>query len=508
MTTLYAQGTGAWNSITWNTQADGLGDTQAPVPGDTVDPNSFTVDCADINTDEYTLNGSFTTSKLYASESGVFLSINWKCATNGGFSQSATVGVMHYSNGYVVDVCEVNVQNYNLDTMSSWVSSYWQATGSGLYNSVTWKAESSGTANSLEITGPQSWNNNTLDAKSYQINFTDCALGSSTLVATQGGQWDCYTWYAQNSGNFASITWKSASVNGATGNNHSSDTLNSNGYTIDVADSDIGTLSLVGDGWTSSKWYSRSQEIDWLHITLYSILEGTGICITQPPTNECTVKFNGGDVINMADADLRGITLDVNNATLWSTFWYAQNDNVTWANQVWNTHQNGYGYVGTPINDNICCANGKVTFNTPSNNNAETDLRYRIAPSETGAFVIGTLQAGISEEDIVSPDYVVIGQKNYTNGQNGTYPTSETSKTEQLIADQAVVASAVASIIKGVSILGQVGTYDVATALTAAKAEQLALDIAEVVSKRGSINSNCHIHGVFGSDKYTPKTLG
>jgi hypothetical protein len=41
----------------------------------------------------------------------------------------------------------------------------------------------------------------------------------------------------------------------------------------------------------------------------------------------------------------------------------------------------------------------------------------------------------------------------------GTYPTTETSKGEQITADQAAVAAAVNSILDTATILGQSGTY-------------------------------------------------
>lgn len=51
------------------------------------------------------------------------------------------------------------------------------------------------------------------------------------------------------------------------------------------------------------------------------------------------------------------------------------------------------------------------------------------------------------------------------------------------------------------------GTLDVEAAEVAAAAAQLATDVSEVENNKGSINSNCQILGVFGTDQYTPKTL-
>jgi len=62
----------------------------------------------------------------------------------------------------------------------------------------------------------------------------------------------------------------------------------------------------------------------------------------------------------------------------------------------------------------------------------------------------------------------------------GAYPTTATSKAEQLAADKAAVTAEAANILDGTTILTIAGTFDLAAAEAAAAAAQLAGDIAEV----------------------------
>jgi hypothetical protein len=64
------------------------------------------------------------------------------------------------------------------------------------------------------------------------------------------------------------------------------------------------------------------------------------------------------------------------------------------------------------------------------------------------------------KSSVVDASYVVTGHDNYTGGSAGTYPTTATSKAEQLSADQAAVASAVAYIDNTQAVLNQPGELD------------------------------------------------
>jgi hypothetical protein len=64
---------------------------------------------------------------------------------------------------------------------------------------------------------------------------------------------------------------------------------------------------------------------------------------------------------------------------------------------------------------------------------------------------------------VVSASYVAVGNDNYAGGSAGTYPTTATSKAEQLAEDKAAVAAAVAGILDSVTILTHTGTYHEAT---------------------------------------------
>lgn len=66
MTTLYAQSTGNWDAINWNTAANGSGSNQTPAAGDTLVSNSYTV----------TVNGNYTVTKVTNTSGGTFTLAN------------------------------------------------------------------------------------------------------------------------------------------------------------------------------------------------------------------------------------------------------------------------------------------------------------------------------------------------------------------------------------------------------------------------------------------------
>lgn len=68
---------------------------------------------------------------------------------------------------------------------------------------------------------------------------------------------------------------------------------------------------------------------------------------------------------------------------------------------------------------------------------------------------------------VVEAEWVVIGNVNRTGGDAGTYPTTATSKAEQLAADQAAVLVDAAKIKLGTTVLSQPGAYDYVAAIAA-----------------------------------------
>lgn len=62
MTTLYAQSTGNWDAINWNTAANGSGSNQTPAAGDTLVSNTYTV----------TVNGNYTAARVTNTLGGTF----------------------------------------------------------------------------------------------------------------------------------------------------------------------------------------------------------------------------------------------------------------------------------------------------------------------------------------------------------------------------------------------------------------------------------------------------
>ena len=118
------------------------------------------------------------------------------------------------------------------------------------------------------------------------------------------------------------------------------------------------------------------------------------------------------------------------------------------------------------------------------------------ALSDTGAGVFfgptgteygpGTMVGG--DVTPVDPEWVVTGHDNFVGGSHGTYPTTATSKAEQLAADRILVLAQAASIKDDATILGVDGTYDFAAAIAAGHdagydeglADQYILDVAVV----------------------------
>lgn len=83
----------------------------------------------------------------------------------------------------------------------------------------------------------------------------------------------------------------------------------------------------------------------------------------------------------------------------------------------------------------------------------------------------------------------------------GTYPTTATSQAAQLATDQATVLAAAASIKDNATILGQAGTYDFTTAITAGyasgEAAQLAADRFAINAVAASISDT--VTGLLGT---------
>lgn len=129
----------------------------------------------------------------------------------------------------------------------------------------------------------------------------------------------------------------------------------------------------------------------------------------------------------------------------------------------------------TPVQD------GPLTLRVSAKNASGTSYWYLDLPvpvypaesntttDETGYGPTGTEYAGSLNmslyaliSDIVSADYVVVGNDNYVGGSPGTYPTTATSQAAQLATDQGVVLAAAEYITTDVTdLLGTVdGTLD------------------------------------------------
>ncbi|OQA02132.1 MAG: hypothetical protein BWY71_00136 [Planctomycetes bacterium ADurb.Bin412] len=127
----------------------------------------------------------------------------------------------------------------------------------------------------------------------------------------------------------------------------------------------------------------------------------------------------------------------------------------------------------------------------------------------TGSEYAGSLNLTlyVLKSAVVSESYVVVGHDNYTGGSAGTYPTTATSKAEQLAEDKAAVTAAAASIKDDTTILTVAGTYDFTTALATSysdgQANQLAADQAAVDAEKASIKDDTEILGVTGTYDFT-----
>lgn len=80
----------------------------------------------------------------------------------------------------------------------------------------------------------------------------------------------------------------------------------------------------------------------------------------------------------------------------------------------------------------------------------------------TGAEYAGALNLALYTliSGVVSADYVVVGNNNYSGGSAGTYPTTATSQAAQLAIDVAVVNAEKDAILSTAEILGVTGTFD------------------------------------------------
>lgn len=89
MATLYAQSTGNWDAINWNTAANGSGSNQTPGASDSLVSNSYTV----------TVNGSYTVTQVTNTSGGTFTLANGSTltcthATDGVVGAYANVGAV------------------------------------------------------------------------------------------------------------------------------------------------------------------------------------------------------------------------------------------------------------------------------------------------------------------------------------------------------------------------------------------------------------------------------
>ena len=92
MTTLYAQSTGNWSAITWNTAANGSGSNQTPAAADTLVSNSYTV----------TVDGDYTVTRVTNTGGGTFslangVTLTCTDATAGVVGDAANVGAVTMS---------------------------------------------------------------------------------------------------------------------------------------------------------------------------------------------------------------------------------------------------------------------------------------------------------------------------------------------------------------------------------------------------------------------------
>ena len=112
------------------------------------------------------------------------------------------------------------------------------------------------------------------------------------------------------------------------------------------------------------------------------------------------------------------------------------------------------------VDDTVTFAHGSVAGLA-----VRPDAGEMVVGAVAGAGVLlveGTLDLGsyVLIADVVSPGFVVSGNDNYVGGEPGTYPTSETSKAEQLVEDVAAITYAKASILDTATILGVSGEFD------------------------------------------------
>ena len=121
--------------------------------------------------------------------------------------------------------------------------------------------------------------------------------------------------------------------------------------------------------------------------------------------------------------------------------------------------------------------------------------------TETICGVAGTRDPDlyVAKTAVVAASFVAVGNDNYTGGSAGTYPTTATSKAEQLASDQAAVDTNKAGINDDITILTVTGTQDVSALEDAAAAAQLVVDVAEAESKKGGVVVGTTILGVAGS---------
>ena len=92
MATLYAQSTGNWSAITWNTAANGSGSNQTPAAADTLVSNSYTV----------TVDANYTVTKVTNTSGGTFslangVTLTCTDATEGVVGDAANVGAVTMS---------------------------------------------------------------------------------------------------------------------------------------------------------------------------------------------------------------------------------------------------------------------------------------------------------------------------------------------------------------------------------------------------------------------------
>lgn len=108
MTIYYAQASAVWSEANWNDQADGQGNPGIPQAGDQCEANTYSINCAGVSTNDYTLTttngGTYYSNKWWADNDGTFGSATWRCAGgSSGFTGTPEAGHTCLSNAHMID---------------------------------------------------------------------------------------------------------------------------------------------------------------------------------------------------------------------------------------------------------------------------------------------------------------------------------------------------------------------------------------------------------------------